>query len=270
MQRFPVYVPNSSASALQLAAVAQIDPKSAIVGECTPDSVNAAPDDRLRIYYEGNRYQFADMITFADRAQRACERLRERAPTIATSVAPKRALSHVGFFTFGHGVDVENATELIALARWLGLFDNDQLQSDQLHAELRLSNGTPASRLRDTMRSARGEQRPIREQSPRELGRDETAAPLITGAQCQSLLDTRTKLAQSGGEVREIRALAGFVGMSIRGLAPDGGDLEVLLLPDGKANVGTVAVPTGVSVSWGQIEAQHRREADDSSEVAAD
>ena len=171
MQQFPVYVPNPAAPAVDAAVIAHVDAKSAIVGECLPASGATGLDDDLRIYYEGNRYRFAGMITFADRAQRACERLRERAPTIATSLAPKRALTHVGCFTFGHGVDVEGATELIALARWLGLFDNDQLQSARLHAELRLSNGTPASRLRATMRAAEGQDRPIGELSPRELGR---------------------------------------------------------------------------------------------------
>ena len=95
-------------------------------------------------------------------------------------------------------------------------------------------------------------------------------APRITGAQCQWLLDTRTKLAQSGGEVREIRAAADFVGVTLGGVRRDGGGVDVLLAPNADAAPVAVAVPAGEPVSWEQIEAQHAREAAGSADAAED
>jgi hypothetical protein len=52
---------------------------------------------------------------------------------------PQQALTLVGWFSAGHGVDVTDANGLIELAKWLGMFDGERLDSDALHVELRLS-----------------------------------------------------------------------------------------------------------------------------------
>jgi hypothetical protein len=86
----------------------------------------------------------------------------------------------------------------------------------------------------------------------------------MTGAQRTRLLDLRHRLAARGGEITEVRELAGFVGLTIRGgrLRHDSADVEVLILPGGAAHTGVVAVPTGTPVPWETIE----READDREE----
>jgi hypothetical protein len=135
MDRFPVYIPNLAAPQRVRLAVASIDPKSAIVG--SPDASDA--NDRILIYYEGNRYGAENIVTFADRAMLAAGRLAEKYPTVARCAAPQQALTLVGWFSAGHGVDVTDANGLIELAKWLGMFDGERLDSDALHAELRLS-----------------------------------------------------------------------------------------------------------------------------------
>ena len=133
MERFPVYIPEAAAPAAVRDTVALIDPKSAIVSAPDPSG------DELLVYFEGNRYRAANMITFADRALHAAGRLASNYPTIAKATVPRRALTHVGLFTPGHGVDVPDAGALVALARWLELLDGERFDSDALHAELRLS-----------------------------------------------------------------------------------------------------------------------------------
>lgn len=136
MDSFPLYVPNPEAPAELQAEVANIDPRSAIVG--APD----APEDQKRtlVYYEGNRYGSSSMTTLADRAMYAAGRLSMRYPTVARATVSSRALQLVGTFTPGHGVDVPDATSLIAVGKWLGLFNDGQLDSAAVARELRLSS----------------------------------------------------------------------------------------------------------------------------------
>lgn len=135
MNPFPVYTPNRDAPAVVRLAVASIDPRSAIVG--SPDAPDTA--ERTLIYYEGNRYGAGNIVTFADRAMIAAGRLAERYPTVARAAVPRQALLLVGSFTAGHGVDVPDASSLIALAKWLELFDGDRVDTAAFHRELRLS-----------------------------------------------------------------------------------------------------------------------------------
>jgi hypothetical protein len=135
MQQFAVYIPNPVASAAVGLSVAKIDPKSAIVG-ALPEETDA--NDAL-IYFEGNRFGSAGMVTFADRAMVAAGRLSRRYPTIARATVPRRALQRVGTFTVGQGVDVPDAASLIALAKYLELWTDEDLDSAELHRELRPS-----------------------------------------------------------------------------------------------------------------------------------
>lgn len=135
MDRFPVYTPNRAAPERVRRALASIDPKSAILGGADATDAN----DRTLIYYEGNRQGAENIVTFADRAMLAAGRLAEKYPTVARRAVPQQALTLVGWFSAGHGVDVTDANGLIELAKWLGLFDGERLDSDAVHAELRLS-----------------------------------------------------------------------------------------------------------------------------------
>ena len=91
---------------------------------------------------------------------------------------------------------------------------------------------------------------------PVAAGRTDPTGPGMTDAQRGRLLDLRERLRARGGEIVEIRELAGFVGATIRGsgLRRDGADVELLVLPDGSAAPGLVAVPTGRTVSWEEVE----------------
>ena len=135
MDRFPVYTPTRAAPERVRLALASIDAKSAIVGRAhSPDST-----DRTVIYHEGNRYGAENIVTFADRAMLAAGRVAEKYPTVARCAVPQQALTLVGWFSAGDGVDVTDANGLLELAKWLGLFDGERLDSDAVHAELRLS-----------------------------------------------------------------------------------------------------------------------------------
>lgn len=133
MNSFPVYVPNAAAPERLRDAIALIDPKSAIVSAPDPSG------DELLVYFEGNRYGAANMLTFADRAMHAADRLAVNYPTIAKALVPRTTLTRVGSFTPGHGVDVLDARALVALARWLELFDGERFDSNALHQQLRLT-----------------------------------------------------------------------------------------------------------------------------------
>jgi len=135
MDRFPVYTPNLAAPEHVRLALASIDPKSAIVASPHPPDAN----DRTVIYYEGNRYGAENIVTFADRAMLATGRVADKYPTVACCAVPYQALTLVGWFSAGHGVDVTDANGLIELAKWLGMFDGGRLDTDALDAELRLS-----------------------------------------------------------------------------------------------------------------------------------
>lgn len=84
----------------------------------------------------------------------------------------------------------------------------------------------------------------------------------MTAAQRMRLLELRARLAGRDGRIVEIREAAGFVGVTVRGsgLRADDGDVELFVLPDGRANVGQLAVPEGDQVSWETIEQDQRRD----------
>ena len=122
MTAIQVYVPDPDAPAHVALSVAGIDRGSGIVGTRT-HQWHGAPDDGcddLIIHYEGNRFGYANVHTFADRVRIAAARHIEHYPTIAMQAAPCRALVAVGSFYPEHGrVEITDARGLVALAKWL-------------------------------------------------------------------------------------------------------------------------------------------------------
>lgn len=122
-EHIDVFVPNTDHQDGTLLA-AMIAERSGIVGDALLD-----PAGTTRIYYEGNVYGYENVVTFADRVEVAAGRFTERAPTIARSVVPDRALLKVGeFIPTQRRVEV---TDEVALAGWLGL--GSAVPKDQLN-----------------------------------------------------------------------------------------------------------------------------------------
>lgn len=120
-----------------------IDPASGIVGRLVPDA-HGAGEDRALIYYEGNRFGYSNVVTFADRCNIAHGRYVESAPTIAQAFPQAGEVYEVGTFYRQHGrVEVSDGLALTRLARWLGLYDGEDLlpqgaiDTDALARELR-------------------------------------------------------------------------------------------------------------------------------------
>ena len=78
-----------------------IDAGSGIV--CDPLHVISGvlvSDERIEVYYEGNRYGASNMQTFEDKVKHAAGRLSERYPTIAKAMLPRTQFAAVGMFQF--------------------------------------------------------------------------------------------------------------------------------------------------------------------------
>lgn len=115
MTSIDVYVPNPDhQGGLQTSG---IDPKSAIVGR---RMVGHDPESPVLIYYEGNRYGAANIVTFADRCMLAAGRLIDNAPTVATRLVHCDAVIRVaGYLPDHRRVQVDDGLSLARLARWL-------------------------------------------------------------------------------------------------------------------------------------------------------
>ena len=110
-----VYVPNPDAPEVVAMQLAGIDPQSAIVGADPEEG-----EDRVLIYFEGNRYGASNIRTFADRAMLAGGRCVERYPTAAMRAVLAEALVRVGTLYLDHKrVEVEDGLSLTRLAKWL-------------------------------------------------------------------------------------------------------------------------------------------------------
>ena len=132
-----VYVPNPDAPVDLRAQVAHIDECSAIVGP-VPDGT----PDRVLVYYEGNRFGYANVKTLADKAIVAGHRCVEQAPTIARALVNPEALLRVGTLHLDLGrVEVEDGLSLTRLAKWLdqGTWDGEFFMPNLDPAELRAS-----------------------------------------------------------------------------------------------------------------------------------
>lgn len=135
MDSYPVYIPDPAAPDRIRLSVKHIDTKSAIVSN--PDPAG----DLILVYYDGGRYRPANIVTFADRAMRAAERLADNAPTVARCAAPRASLLQVGILQSTRGIDlVQDPATIAALARWLELLDGDRVDSGALYTQLQLSN----------------------------------------------------------------------------------------------------------------------------------
>ena len=86
----------------------------------------------MLVYYEGNRYGAANMVTYADRAMLAYWRMRDHYPTVAQAAVPVEHLVRIGTLDPERGeielVDTEHAPDL---AEWLGCAP--ALPRDELH-----------------------------------------------------------------------------------------------------------------------------------------
>jgi hypothetical protein len=152
-ERLAVYVPDPDAPAEAARTVAHIDRGSGIVGTpVQPDD----PESPVLLHYEGNRFNYANVHTFADRVMIAAGRHRENAPTIATCLARPDALIQVGWYHQDEGrveiaadddpAGVPAGRRLYRLADWIGKpLDNDRA-SMASHAV------TLAEELRETPR----------------------------------------------------------------------------------------------------------------------
>jgi hypothetical protein len=96
----------------------EIDAGSGIVIERTGDGL-------ATVYYEGNRFGYANVRTFADRVMIAAGRAKQHAPTVATMVTSLTHLVVVGEFD---GDRVQLYDEGYApLCEWLGRNPDDGL-----------------------------------------------------------------------------------------------------------------------------------------------
>jgi hypothetical protein len=81
---------------------------------------------KLRVYYEGNLYNAANIRTWADRVRHAAERLLVDAAVIATGISEVDEFVVVGRFAAMDGVVLDaNATARSTLCRWLDISDLD-------------------------------------------------------------------------------------------------------------------------------------------------
>lgn len=100
-----LYVPNIDSGVNHL-----IDPRSGIVGVPTVEG-------HVLIYYEGNRFGYANVRTWADRVLVAAGRCIERYPTVARRVVASESLLHVGSIDYdSKRIFIDNSE---ALAHWL-------------------------------------------------------------------------------------------------------------------------------------------------------
>ncbi len=113
-----------------------VDAHSAIVG--VPNTRN--PDEAVLVYYESNRIGATNIITFADRARRAYERLVDHAPTIARAYVPRDELRAIGTYHHREGrVAVNRGDHLAALCIWLDIAPGAPDAGDRLAHEMRTS-----------------------------------------------------------------------------------------------------------------------------------
>lgn len=113
-----------------------IDRGSGIVG--APVTMEAGG---VILYFEGNRYGYANVKTFADRVAVAAGRLQENYPTLARLVVNPKDVIPVATFN-GQSVEIDAGEpgdlafpeKLIALAEWCGW--SDEMDTTDLTWEL--------------------------------------------------------------------------------------------------------------------------------------
>lgn len=137
-ERLAVYVPNPDATPRLRAQTSGIIEGSGIVGRPFPPG---DPESPLLIYYEGDKYGSEQFAVYANRVSHAAGRMIFDAPTIARMLVRREAVKQVGWFYDKHGVEVEDAEGLMAIAKWLGYFKtgDTSFDSSALHRELRVT-----------------------------------------------------------------------------------------------------------------------------------
>lgn len=132
MRSVDIYIPTESATATGARLIAK---GSGIVGR---DGSYG-----LEVYYEGNLYRAANIITFADRVYHAASRMEASYPTAARGVYPRVEFEHVGTFTADRVQLDADGGALTRLARWIGAGEDDGEffvpDAARLAAELRRS-----------------------------------------------------------------------------------------------------------------------------------
>lgn len=114
-----VYVPHEGTDLYKL-----IDPGSGVVGHRV---VPEDPESPILLYFEGNRFNYANVHTFADRCMIAEGRLRTEAPTIARTLARPDDVRRIGvYFPEHRRVEIRDGLALTRLAKWLGLAATDE------------------------------------------------------------------------------------------------------------------------------------------------
>jgi hypothetical protein len=82
--------------------------------------------DRLVVYFEGNRYGAVNLQRWADRVECAAGRLTAKYPTSALCAAERDDIQLLGLFD-GGAVQLDDPDDRSAIARWCGETDDEQL-----------------------------------------------------------------------------------------------------------------------------------------------
>lgn len=78
--------------------------------------------DPLLLYFEGNKFDAANIVTFADRCLHAAGRMIQRYPTVARMTCLQSEMLWIGYFDYERGrVALDGMGSDVALARWLDL-----------------------------------------------------------------------------------------------------------------------------------------------------
>lgn len=112
MHEVKVYIPAPGVTT-------SIDAESGIVGREHPHG-RTRLGLVLEVYYEGNRFGAANIVTFADRVYHAADRMATNYPTIARGVFPADELEQVGTFDGDRVQLLPDGGKLTRLARWVG------------------------------------------------------------------------------------------------------------------------------------------------------
>jgi hypothetical protein len=124
MSEVTVYVPKLGTIAAQM-----IDAGSGVVGQ-PGKQVSAV--EVIEVYYEGNRFGYSNVHTFADRVKVAADRMGQSYPTIARAVYPVDMLVEVGQFDGRQVllVDGDDRVALALIAAWIGWLGGDRLEDE--------------------------------------------------------------------------------------------------------------------------------------------
>lgn len=121
MPNAPVYIPQGTPAVKVL-------PGSALVGGQT------LKNDRVVVYFEGNKHQIPDLRRFVARVGLAYGRMNQKAPTVAKAAFEPADLLQVGEYDpVRLAVSVHGTENLVQLGAWIGkLVEHDTLPVEEL------------------------------------------------------------------------------------------------------------------------------------------